>query len=92
MQTFVSTLGVKAQVTLPKNVRNILNVKQGDQIGFLIDGSRVSVYRAEIGPTHDPFTREEWIKITATFMAKDGKTYNSHKKSKAHLKRLMLKS
>ena len=91
MQTLVSTLGVKAQVTLPKDVRNILHIKPGDPVGFLIDGSKVSVCKAEISPVHDPFTHEEWEKITDVFRSKGGKTYHSHEKSMAHLKRLMRK-
>ena len=91
MQTFVSTLGIKAQVTLPKNVRSVLHVKPGDPVGFIIDGSKVLVCRAEISPAHDPFTQAEWRKITAAFKSKGGKTYPSHEKSMAHLKRLMRK-
>lgn len=89
MQTFLSTLGVKAQVTLPKNVRNFLRLKTGDPVGFIVDGSRVSVCRAVISPSHDPFTQEEWKKITAAFKSRGGKTYDSHEKSMTHLKRLM---
>lgn len=89
MTTFISTMGVKSQVTLPKNIRKILQVKPGDPIGFVVDGSKVIVCRADIGPSHDPFTQEEWEKISTLFKTNSGKTYHSHKKSMLHLKRLM---
>ncbi len=67
------------------------HIKPGDPVGFLIDGSKVAVCKAEISPAHDPFTQKEWKKITTVFKSKGGKTYRSHAESRTHLKRLMRK-
>ena len=91
MHTTISTLGIKSQVTLPKLVRKTLHLKPGDPVGFLIDGSKITVCKAEIVPTHDPFTDKKWRKITAAFKSKKGKTYHSHEESMLHLRRLMAK-
>ena len=59
-----SPVGVKAQVTLPKVVREALHLKeQHDLVGFVIHGSRVALTRIEPVPSSDPFTEAEWKKI-----------------------------
>ena len=60
----VSSVGAKAQVTLPKSVREALHLKaQHDLVGFVIHGGRVALTRIEPVPSSDPFTDEEWKKI-----------------------------
>ena len=39
-------LGVKAQVVLPKPVREVLGLAPGDEFAFVISGSEVKVVRA----------------------------------------------
>ncbi len=59
-----SPLGAKAQVTLPKAVREVLRLKaQHDLVGFVIHEGRVALTRIEPVPSSDPFTDEEWKKI-----------------------------
>ena len=59
-----SPVGAKAQVTLPKVVREALHLKaQHDLVGFVIQGGRVALTRIEPVPSTDPFTDEEWKKI-----------------------------
>ena len=59
-----SPVGAKAQVTLPKAVREALHLKaQHDLVGFVIQGGRVALTRIEPVPSSDPFTDEEWKKI-----------------------------
>jgi len=59
-----SPVGAKAQVTLPKVVREALHLKaQHDLVGFVIQGDRVALTRIEPVPSTDPFTDEEWKKI-----------------------------
>ena len=59
-----SPVGAKAQVTLPKVVREALHLKaQHDLVGFVIQGDRVALTRIEPVPSSDPFTDEEWKKI-----------------------------
>ncbi|MBI5245182.1 MAG: AbrB/MazE/SpoVT family DNA-binding domain-containing protein [Elusimicrobia bacterium] len=61
---FLSHLGNKAQVTLPKAVRQALGLKvKEDVVGFIVEGNRVAVTRVEPLPSSDPFTDEEWKKI-----------------------------
>ena len=57
-------VGAKAQVTLPKVVREALHLKaQRDLIGFVIQEGRVALTRIEPVPSSDPFTEAEWAKI-----------------------------
>ncbi len=57
-------IGAKAQLTLPKVVRQALHLHaRGDLIGFVIDSGRVALTRIEPVPSSDPFTEEEWRKI-----------------------------
>jgi len=59
-----SPVGAKAQVTLPKVVREALHLKaQHDLVGFVIQGGRVALTRIEPVPSTDPFTGEEWKTI-----------------------------
>ena len=59
-----SPVGAKAQVTLPKAVREALHLKpQEDLVGFVVEGSRVALTRIEPVPSSDPFTDQEWTKI-----------------------------
>ena len=47
-------LGVKAQVLLPKPVRDVLGLKPGDAFAFVIRGDEVKVVRAP-AEGEDPF-------------------------------------
>lgn len=59
-----SPVGAKAQVTLPKAVREALHLKaQSDLVGFVIYGGRVALTRIEPVPSNDPFTDREWKQI-----------------------------
>jgi bifunctional DNA-binding transcriptional regulator/antitoxin component of YhaV-PrlF toxin-antitoxin module len=59
-----AAVGAKAQVTLPKAVREALHLKaQEDLIGFVVQGDRVAITRIEPVPSSDPFTDDEWAKI-----------------------------
>lgn len=64
MQTWSSHVGAKFQITLPKKVREALGVSRpGELVGFLVDGSKITLTKAEICPQADPFTEEEWGKL-----------------------------
>jgi bifunctional DNA-binding transcriptional regulator/antitoxin component of YhaV-PrlF toxin-antitoxin module len=59
-----SPVGAKAQVTLPKAVREALHLKaQSDLVGFVIYGGRVALTRIEPVPSSDPFSQREWKQI-----------------------------
>ncbi len=47
-------LGVKAQIVLPKPVRDVLGLKPGDEFAFVIRGDEVKVVPAPAGG-EDPF-------------------------------------
>lgn len=49
-----SRLGVKAQVVVPKPVRDALGLKPGDEFAFVIQGHEVKIVRAP-ADGDDPF-------------------------------------
>ena len=60
----MAPVGAKAQITLPKAVREALHLKaQHDVIGFVIYEGRVALTRIEPVPSSDPFTDAEWATI-----------------------------
>lgn len=46
-----STITAKGQTTVPKVVRRLLGVKEGDEIAFRVEGQRVTV--VPVGVTHE---------------------------------------
>ena len=46
-----STITAKGQTTVPKAVRQVLGVKEGDEIAFRVEGQRVTV--VSVGATHE---------------------------------------
>lgn len=50
MATFVNDAKVmpKGQVTIPKNVRNVLGVESGDRVTFIVDGNTVHVVNSAV--------------------------------------------
>ncbi len=56
-----SKLTSKAQTTVPQPVRAALRVREGDELVYEIDGSRVIVTKREPAAVDDPFrTFGEW--------------------------------
>lgn len=65
----ISTITDKAQITLPKDVRQALGVSRGDRITWRVEDSKVSVHRAdEQDVEFDPVLGE-----FLSFVAKDMK-------------------
>lgn len=62
-EIYLSPLGEKAQITLPKAVRKALGLREKDLVGFFVERNRVAVSRIEPLSSSDPFTKEEWAKI-----------------------------
>ena len=48
-----STITAKGQTTVPKAIRQVLGVKEGDEIAFRVEGRRVTVVPVET-PHADP--------------------------------------
>ncbi len=46
-----STITAKGQTTVPKAVRQVLGVKEGDEIAFRVEGERVTV--VPVGAAHE---------------------------------------
>ena len=86
----LSVVGAKAQVTLPKEVRKALKVKEKeDMVGFIIEGNTVIITRVEPVPSSDPFTPEEWTKIKALAKKKPKEIFRTSKESLAHLRKML---
>ena len=86
----LSAVGAKAQVTLPKEVRKALKVKEKeDMVGFIINGNTVILTRVEPVPSTDPFTPEEWAKIRALAKKNPKEIHKSSRESIAHLHKML---
>ncbi len=56
-----SRLTSKSQTTIPQPVRVALNLKDGDDLAYVIDGNRVILSKANPAKNEDPFRSfEEW--------------------------------
>ena len=60
-----STITAKGQTTVPKAVRQVLGVKEGDEIAFRVEGQRVTVL--PVGATHEDPVVGKFL----SFLAKD---------------------
>ena len=60
-----STITAKGQTTVPKAVRQVLGVKEGDEIAFRVEGQRVTV--VPVGATHEDPVVGKFL----AFLAKD---------------------
>ncbi len=64
MRMVTAPVGAKAQITLPKAVREALRLSdRNGLIGFVIQGDRVAITRVEPVPSSDPFSDAEWHTI-----------------------------
>ena len=60
MSVFFGTMTSKGQTTVPSEVRDLLNLKPGDKISYVIDGDTVTIKAKNrravdlIGILHDP--------------------------------------
>ncbi len=50
MQVFVDNAKVmsKGQVTIPKSVRDVLGVSNGDRVSFVVEGNNVRVFNSAV--------------------------------------------
>ena len=84
----MAPVGAKAQITLPKAVREALHLKaQHDVIGFVIYEGRVALTRIEPVPSSDPFTEEEWRAIDRMAAKPPAATLEGAANSLRHLHR-----
>ncbi len=56
-----SKLTSKAQTTIPQAIRAALNLREGDEIVYVVEGGRVTMKKAAPAAADDPFvTFGEW--------------------------------
>jgi antitoxin PrlF len=56
-----SRLTTKSQTTIPRAVREALNLQPGDEVVYQVEGERVVLRKAETPAVDDPFaTFTEW--------------------------------
>jgi AbrB family looped-hinge helix DNA binding protein len=84
-------LSRKAQITIPKRIREMLGVKApGDRIGFLIDDKsrRIMVTRVELVPADESYTDQDIRKLLALRREPGGRTFRSAEAFLKHLRSL----
>ena len=75
-----ASLSSKAQLTLPKRVRELLGVhEKGDRIGFLIDEKthRIVITKVDLIPTELPYTDADIRKLLKLRKEPGGRTFHS---------------
>jgi len=53
MNTDVSTVTTKGQVTIPKAIRDALNIRERDQLLFVVEGDRLIVFPIRSRPLRE---------------------------------------
>ena len=75
-----ASLSSKAQLTLPKRIRELLGVRdKGDRVGFFVDEKtrRVILTRVDLIPSEAPYTEQELRKLLKLRKQPGGKTFDS---------------
>mgnify|MGYP001557863583 FL=1 len=86
-----ATLSSKAQLTLPKRVREFLGVRaKGDQVGFVVDEKtrRVMMTKITLLSAEEPYTEEELRKLLRLAKAPGKKTFASAEAFLKHVRSL----
>lgn len=86
-----ATLSSKAQLTLPKRVRELLGVRtKGDQVGFVVDEKtrRILMTKITLLPAEEPYTEEELRKLLRLAKAPGKKTFASAEAFLKHVRSL----
>jgi AbrB family looped-hinge helix DNA binding protein len=86
---FISRVTSKGQTTIPKEVRDILRLKEGSEIAFKPQTGGFMLIRVTTTiKEEDPYTPQEWEKIKA-LSVKKGKTFKTEKALLRHLHRAL---
>ncbi|MBI2069008.1 MAG: type II toxin-antitoxin system PrlF family antitoxin [Elusimicrobia bacterium] len=86
----VAPITKKGQVTLPKAIRTVLRLNKGpDMVAFHIEkNGKVRIVGVEVKEKKtSPYTASEWAKIEK-LTAQKGKSFQSAKAAREHLKNL----
>jgi len=81
-----SKITSKGQVTIPNQVRKILNLEQGSTIIFGIGKEGVVLLPCKV-IADSPYTPKEWERIEK-IVAEKGRVYKTAKKAKKHIESL----
>ena len=85
MEAYTSTLTSKGQLTLPKDLREMLKIKTGQMVLMEAVGNAVVLKKAEIRAAEDEFTPDEWEQLGALASEK-GRRYKTAEKFLRSLK------
>ena len=86
-----ATLSSKAQLTLPKRIRELLGVRaKGDQVGFVVDEKtrRILMTKVTLVPAEESYTEEELRKLLKLAKAPGKKTFASAEAFLKHIRSL----
>lgn len=86
-----ATLSSKAQLTLPKRIRELLGIRaKGDQVGFVVDEKtrRVMMTKVNFVPAEEPYTEEELRQLLRLARAPGKKTFTSAEAFLKHVRSL----
>ena len=67
----------KGQVTIPKDVREVLGVTSGDHISFIVEGSTVRIVNSAVYEQLDEMCDEMGMNLTTFFMIYEKKLYGN---------------
>jgi len=90
MNWVTAPLGPKGQITLPKEIRDTLGLKEkGDLVGFVLDEQSRSVRltRMEIRPAGAEYTEEELRRLLSIAKERGGKRFTSAEAFLRHLEK-----
>jgi antitoxin PrlF len=59
MEVSVGTLTSKGQITIPKEIREILGVIEGDRLIFLVEGDRITMRKVTSEKLSDVLSRQK---------------------------------
>lgn len=86
-----ATLSSKAQLTVPKRIRELLGIRaKGDRVGFVVDERtrRVVMTKVSLVPTEEPYTPQELRKLLRLARAPGKRTFASAEAFLKHLRSL----
>jgi len=72
MTAIVSKLTSKGQATIPKAIRNVLQIKPGDQIAFQVKDGHVEISR--VAPLDIEFAKAQEAGLSQEWMAAEDET------------------
>ena len=92
MRTMImATLSSKAQITLPKRIRELLGLREkGERVGFVVDEKtrRIVLTKMTLVPAEESYTEEELRKLLKLAKTPGKKTFASAEAFLKHVRSL----